>query len=236
MRIAICDDDEEFRATISNYIKPYKASRPEITQSEFVCGEDLVNAYSKGQKFDILFLDIRMRDVDGVEAAKKIRETDKNVIIIFITSFASFVSDTFRVGAFQFLTKPVKEEDFKKDFERALELYRINHFKYLVKWKDKTSVLEINEIYYIEASNRHLFINTESNRCECVGKISEEEKKLSSYNFVKCHQSYLVNIRYIKLIDLYKIHLSNGKEIPLSKHLRARVKGIFNNYILGSIV
>jgi DNA-binding LytR/AlgR family response regulator len=236
VKIAICDDDEEFRAIISNYIKPYKASKPEITESEFVCGEDLINAYSKGQQFDILFLDIRMKDVDGVEAAKKIREKDQNVIIIFITSYTSFVSDTFRVGAFQFLTKPVKEEDFKKDFERALELYRISHFKYLVKWKDKTSILEISEIYYIEASNRHLFVNTGSSRCECVGKISEEEKKLSSYNFVKCHQSYLVNVRYIKLIDLTKIHLSNGKEIPLSKHLRASVKGIFNSYILGSIV
>lgn len=236
MRIAICDDDNEFRGLISDYLQPYKEKYPEITESNFCCGEDLISAYAKGQQFDILFLDIQMKDFDGVETAKIIRETDSNAIIIFITSFVSFVSDTFRVGAFQFLMKPLKQAAFNIDFERAIERYKINHYKYSVKWKDVTSAFEISDIYFIEASNRHLVVYTQDEMFEYVGKISEEADKLKSYNILKCHQSYLVNFRHIKRIDNNKIYLSNRLQIPISRHLKVRIKAAFNDFILGCSV
>ena len=232
MKIAICDDEKNCRDRIIGFIKPYREKDLEITVSEFCCGEDLVASYENGERFDILFLDIQMKDIDGVETAHKIRETDKNTIIFFITSYVNFVSDTFRVGTFQFLVKPVQEADFNLDFERAIESYKINHYKHLFKQKEGNCIIEINEIFFIEVYKKHLFVNAENHTYECTGTLAEEEKKLKSYNFVLCHKSYLVNLRYIKLIGTDSIQLTNGKQIPLSKNFKTEVKAALNDYVL----
>ncbi len=232
MKIAVCDDEKVSRNRIIGFIKPYQEKDVEITICEFCCGEDLVAAYESGEYFDIIFLDIQMTNIDGVETAKKIRETDKNTIIFFITSYISFISDTLRVGTFQFLVKPVEKEEFNIDFERALEAFRISHYKYLFKQKEGTCIIEIKEIFFIEVYKKHLFVNTGKNIFECTGTLAEEEKKLKSYNFVLCHKSYLVNLRYIKFIGIDNIQLTNGKQIPLSKNFKADVKAALNDYIL----
>lgn len=233
MYIAICDDEKFYRDKIKNYLKGYIELYPEISITEFDCGEDLLKSYNNGERFDFLFLDIQMKAIDGVQTAQEIREMDKHVIIFFITSYINFVSATFRVGAFQFLVKPINENDFKRDFSRAIEQYRINHYKYIVKYKDLTATLEIKDIIYIEAFNRHLFVFDGTTKYECVGKLKDEEKKLSSYGFVRCHQGFLVNMAYIKLIGKTSIILGNGDEIPVSKGLRPNLMDTFNKYIAG---
>lgn len=236
MKVAVCDDEDTFREKLCEYLQPYLKKYPEILVSSFSCGHDILKAYEQGDSFDILLLDIQMEDLDGVEVAKRIRQKDKNIILIFITSYLSFISDTFRVGAFQFLVKPVNQSDFCRDFERAIEQYKIIHFKYVIKWLGETAALEISEIFYIEAYSRHLFIYTENDRFECIGKLSEEVKRLRSYHFVRCHQGYLVNMEYIKLIDKASILLKNSRQIPMSKYFAVQVKEAFNDYLLGCCI
>jgi DNA-binding LytR/AlgR family response regulator len=231
MRIAICDDEKFYRDKIKKYLEKYINLYPEISITEFDCGEDLIKAYDSEEEFDFIFLDIQMKDRDGVQTAQEIRVRDKHTIIFFITSYVNFVSDAFRVGAFQFLIKPINENDFRKDFDRAIEQHRINHYKYIVKYKDSTTKLEIKDIIYIEAFNRHLFIFDGINRYECVGKLKDEEKKLSFYGFARCHQGFLVNMGYIKLINRTSILLKNGNEIPVSKSLKLNLMDTFNKYI-----
>ena len=236
MRIAICDDEKFYRDKIKGYLEEYIILYPEITIAEFSCGEDLLDPYNNGEEFDFLFLDIEMKEINGVETAKEIKKRSNNIIIFFITSYVNFVSDTFRVGAFQFLIKPISENEFKKDFDRAIEQYKVNSYKYIVKYKDSTVTLEIKDIIYIEAYNRHLFIFDGINRYECIGKLKDEEKKLSFYGFVRCHQGFLVNMAYIKIIDRTSILLKNGKEVPVSKRLRPTVMEEFNRYIMRYII
>lgn len=232
MKIAVCDDEKVCRDRILTFLKPYQDANPQITASEFCSGEDLIRAYVNGESFDILFLDIQMQGIDGIETAQKIRETDKNAIVIFITSYVAFVSQTFRAGAFQFLVKPVEQAEFNSDFERAMDAYKISHHKHSLKRKEGLISIEINEIYYIEVYHKHLFVFVEDDKYECVGSLAEEEKKLSTFDFVMCHKSFLVNLRYIKSIGNDSIQLTNGKEIPLSKNYKADVKIAFNEYIL----
>ncbi|WMM25780.1 LytTR family DNA-binding domain-containing protein [Tissierella sp. MB52-C2] len=236
MRIAICDDESFYREKIKKYLEKYINLYPEISITEFDCGEELLKTYDNEEKFDFLFLDIQMKDIDGVQTAQKIRVKDKHVIIFFITSYVNFVSDAFRVGAFQFLIKPISENDFRKDFDRAIEQHKINHYKYVVKYKGSTTKLEVKDIIYIEALNRHLFIFNGVNRYECVGKLKDEEEKLSFYGFVRCHQGFLVNMAYIKKINKTSILLENGDEIPVSKGLRPRAMEDFNKYITRYLV
>lgn len=231
MKIAICDDEKFYRDEIIKNLERYKEDYPEMDILQFTCGEDLIASYNNGQNFDFLFLDIQMKDIDGVQTAQEIRKWDKYVILFFITSYVNFVSATFRVGAFQFLIKPIDERDFKEDFDRAIKQHKINHFKYIVRYKESTITLEVKDVIYIEALNRHLFVVDKSNRYECIGKLKEEEKKLSSYGFVRCHQGFLVNMAYIKLIEKTFIVLKDGSQIPVSKRLRPSVMDVFNKYI-----
>jgi DNA-binding LytR/AlgR family response regulator len=102
---------------------------------------------------------------------------------------------------------------------------------YKIRNKGNIIALEINEIFCIESYNRHLYLWTQENKYEFSGKLTDEEKKLSRYDFVICHQSFLVNIRHIKIISQNSLLLKNGKEIPISKRHKTNVKLKFNDYL-----
>lgn len=232
MNVAICDDCREYLDRIEQLLEPYVEANS-LKISRFISGEEFLDSVKKDSAYDIIFLDIEMAQISGIEAASKIRETESNSIIIFITSHISYVSDTFRLSAFQFLLKPIDEEAFRLDFERALQEYKSRHEQYIVRWRDVYCVLEYGEIFYIEAYNRHLFIYTETERYECVGKLTEDSEKLKPYHFARCHQGYLVNLNKIKRINKAYIKLKNDKEIPISRRYRAGVMEAFNLYLAG---
>jgi DNA-binding LytR/AlgR family response regulator len=232
MNIAICDDSTEYLDRIEQLLEPYiEANYLKI--SRFTSGEEFLDSINKDHIYDIIFLDIEMAQISGLEAARKIREKESNSIIIFITSHISYVSDTFRLSAFQFLLKPIDEAAFRLDFERALQEYKSRHEQYVVRWRDVYCVLEYEEIFYIEAYNRHLFIHTETEGYECVGKLTEDSEKLKPYHFARCHQGYLVNLNKIKRINKASIKLKNEKEVPISRRYRAGVMEAFNLYLAG---
>lgn len=232
MNIAICDDSKEYLDRIEQLLEPYVEANS-LKISRFTSGEEFLDSVKKDSTYDIIFLDIEMAQISGIEAARKIRETESNAIIIFITSHISYVSDTFRLSAFQFLLRPIDEENFRLDFERALQEYKSRHEQYIVRWRDVYCVLEYGEIFYIEAYNRHLFIHTETEGYECVGKLAEDCEKLKPYHFVRCHQGYLVNLNKIKRINKASIKLKNDKEIPISRRYKNGVMEAFNLYLAG---
>ena len=156
MKIAICDDEISYRETILKYLSPYIEKDSSLEAKQFSNAEDLICAYKENERFDIIFLDIQMKSLDGIAAAKKIRKFDPDAILFFITSHVKFFSDAFRVNAFQFLAKPIKQDDFIKDFQRALEKYKMQHSAYIVKYKETTYTFETKNIIYIESLNRHL--------------------------------------------------------------------------------
>ena len=231
MRIAICDDEKSCREIIIEYLNPYINEQNHITYEEFESGETLLASYHAGNVFDIIFLDIEMQGINGIQTAEKIRESDTNVIPIFITTHVSFISETLRVGAFQFLIKPIQRYDFDQDFKRALEKHKISRYIYKIQCKESIFALEVKDIMYIEVCGRHLCLHANEGQYEFPGALLAEEQKLLPYNFVNCHQAFLVNMSYIKRIDTDSILLKNGTEIPLSKHKRAHVKSKFNQYL-----
>jgi len=232
MRVAICDDEKSCREIIIEYLNPFINENNCITYEEFENGETLLASYNTGKTFDIIFLDIEMQGMNGIKTAEKIRELDASVIPIFVTNHVNFVSETLRVGAFQFLVKPIQRHDFDKDFERALEKHKISRYVYKIKYKENTFAFEIKDIVYVESYNRRLRLYANEEIYEFTGTLLAEKKKLLPYNFVNCHQGFLVNMNYIKRIDTNSILLKNGAEVPISKHKRAYVKSEFNNYLL----
>ena len=235
MNIAIVDDIQEYRDRIATLLEPYKTEN-DLQIQEFSRGEDILMSCREGNRWDIVFLDIEMDGITGIETGLKLRKIRRDVIIIFVTSHINYVSDAFRLDAFQFLLKPVQENDFRKDFERALRRWKIRHKNYQIKWRNTSRVLEYSEILYLEAYERHLYIHTDKEAYECVGKLQEEYEKLKPYGFALCHQGYLVNLSKVAAVDKTDVILKNGTKLPVSRRLHTSLMTEFNLFVAGKLI
>lgn len=237
MNIAVCDDDIKCIDKILQLLQPYKETE-ELSINTYLSGEEFLAKIDEAVQQDIIFLDIEMLEITGIEVAYRLRKKDSKAIIIFITNDLSYVLDAFRLGAFQFLVKPIDEKIFYYDFERAIQTYKNTHKFYQIRWRNTNHIIvEYEDIYYIEGFNRHLYIYTGSEKgYECVGKLQEEEKKLKSYNFVRCHQGYLVNLSKIREINKSDIVLKNNTKIPVSRRYRLELLQAFNLFLAGKLI
>jgi DNA-binding LytR/AlgR family response regulator len=225
MKIAICDDEEQQQNIIKQYILNHKDTYPSICISVFSSGEELLTSVKQGSTFDFLFLDIQMKKINGLQTAQEIRKTNKYAIILFITSFSfiQYFNAAFALNTFQYLVKPVKQDMFDREFQRAVNQYQLERKKYIVRSKPNIIALEVKDIVYLEIFKRNMLIYTKTKSYEKTGKIAEEEKKLTPYGFVRTHHSYLVNMAYISEIAEKDVVMTNGVKVMLSTRKRKDV-------------
>lgn len=233
MEIVICDDEKELRDDLKALLIKYSKKYSEFTfnVSEYGSGEELL---SRTEPIDILFMDIEMEGINGIETAKRIKEESNGTILIFVTSFSRYAPETFRVGAFQLLLKPVGEKEFTEDMNRALIQYKRYHKQFVVKYKGNEIVLKYKDIIYLDFVDRHVVVHTVAGDYPMVCKLSDVEEDVCLNGFVRIHQGYLVNMKYIRRIGLADVELKNGTLLPLSKSRHSEALDRFNQYLLWS--
>ncbi len=235
MYVAICDDDTTIHDNVKSYIEEFNIQNglADVQINAFSSGEALLMFYSGDtpKPLDIIFMDIEMDELNGIDTIRKLQLKYNNLIIIFITSHTKYAPETFRVGAFQLIAKPISKSDFFSDYARALDTYKELHKEFLITWQGVKTVVEYKDIYYVEAYNRHLFIHTKARRYECIGKLSDYEEVLCLSGFVSIHQSFIVNMKYIKTINATDVLLKNRMTVYMSKHKRREVLAEFSKYI-----
>jgi len=219
MKIAVCDDDSAAREHIISLIKEQIQNAKVVN---FADGEEILN---RQEYFDIYFLDIKMKEVSGMDIAKYIRQKqeEKNrikSIIIFITGYDQYMNEAFDVSAFHYLMKPINEEKFHDVFGRAIkELSAIEEQtkRYiLVKSSDIQQKVYIRDIYYIESANKKVIIHTKEGVLESYGKMGELEQILGS-SFYRCHRCYLVNMEKIISYNADTIKVVSGDKLILAQ-------------------
>lgn len=215
MKIAICDDAKEIRLEIAEMIK---ARCPEAAIADFSSGEGIV---CSPEEYDIIFLDIAMGGLTGLEAAKRIREKQsggRKSLIIFITAFKEHMQEAFDVNAFHYLVKPIDREKFSEVFARALkEITFADNSEYIViKSLGRQQKLFLHDIYYIESSNKKAVYHTKNGVFEAYGKMEELETKLGG-SFYRCHRCFLVNLENICSYGYDEIRVVNGERLILAK-------------------
>lgn len=230
MNIAICDDESTYRQRICNLVSSYKESNAWQIYA-YSSGEELLEAFQTVGRFDIIFMDIEMKELNGVDTMRLLHQQNSAALVIFVTGHVHYVSDSLRFGGFQFMVKPIADDTFRSSFDWALETYRQRHTRYEIRWRDIHTLIDHGDILYLEAYNRHLYVHTIDTHYECVGKLSEETTKLQPHGFVRCHQGFLVNMEYIKSIGKSHIELQDGQQVPMSRLARAQVLQIFNLYL-----
>ena len=215
IEIAICDDEEIIIKRIADLIKKQKR---DCHIESFQAGNELLAAK---RHYDLIFLDIQMDGINGIETAKAVREYDRKAVIIFVTAVKEYVFEAFDVGAFHYLLKPIEEQRFAEVFANAVRKIRGRRAEketpvLFVKTKNKSYTLKQSEIIFIESRNRKVAIHTTKNTLEVYAVMNELQKKLGN-SFYRCHRGYLVNMAHITEYSSDMIEMDNGERVYLAK-------------------
>lgn len=235
MKLAIIEDEQVHTELISKYIQTWSKTRQTaVTITTFSSAESFLFAWEEEHDFDVLFVDIQMKEMSGMEMAKRVREMDSDIAIVFTTGLADYMEAGYEVEALHYLLKPVSPAKLCQCMDRVLRRGRRD--KYLmVKTKEGAMKLSAKTIMYVEAMGHGCVIEF----CPQAGKtfqietaegISELEESLGEPDFVRCHRAYLCRIDKIKYISRAWIEMDNGSRIAVSRRLYKHVNHLFIDY------
>ena len=234
INIGICEDELHYRVNIkdmlgdilSTYSINYKIY-------EFSSGEELLSNYPKD--LDILIMDIQMKIINGMDTARKIREFDQNLEIIFMTSFSEFMQEGYEVKAYRYILKPISERKISRNILPCINEIMKKKNNYLtINVKNYVDRIKIDSIVYIETDRPNILIYTNDNKYTTKMSISKIDKILREHGFFRCHNSYIVNLKLVESMNSNTLKIGE-KYIPRSKYRVKELKLALTN-ILGDIL
>lgn len=236
-KIAICDDMEQDTQYIASAVNKW-AEKEGITVAieAFPSAESFLFYYAEHKDFDILLLDIEMQTMNGVELAKRIRKENDSVQIVFITGFPDFMAEGYDVSALHYLMKPVSFDKLSAVLDRAADRLNKTEKSVIITVDGETIRVAASDIISIEAFAHSCTLTTLNARFELKTGITAIEKMLceaAGGEFVRCHRSYIVGVKYIKSISKTDITLDTGAKIPLSRGNYQAANQAFIRYFKG---
>ena len=232
-KIAICDDNQTDSNYVTNMVQEWAKQQGHLTQTKcFLSAESFLFQYAQEKDYDILLLDIEMGEMDGVALAKKVRQDNEKVQIVFLTGYPDYVGEGYEVAALHYLMKPVYREKLFAVLERAVANLQKEKRAVLLTIGGETVRISVEEIQYVEAFSHSISIMTTKGIYEVRKSLSEMETLLGD-EFVRCHRSYLVGLRFVSGLSKQKVTLDDGTELPLSRSASAEVHKAFVKYYTG---
>lgn len=216
IRIAIVEDDEVASATLSSYLQRY-AKENSIQFKTQVYGNaiSLLNSYKA--EFDIIFMDIRMPYINGMDAAHRLRALDQKVILIFVTSLTQYAVAGYEVDALDYIIKPVNYYDFALKLSRAVKrIPKVQSSQLIISTDAGIVRLDPDDIRYVETQGHHLIYHTLSGEYTQYSSLNKLEEKLEGFSFARCNSCYLVNLQYVRNVKGYVLTLDCG-ELKISQ-------------------
>ncbi len=209
MQITICDDDTIFCKQLSTYITAYfRDHNLEIPEISILSdGNELI---SKNNCGDLLFLDIEMPGMNGIEAGNLIKKDHPHCIIIVITAYDQYLDDAMRFHVFRYLSKPLQTERLYLNLQDALVLYESIEKEFTIRTDNGLVCISSSEILMIEAANHGCFIETTKGRFYSPTTIEYWALNLPSAGFFRCHRSYIVNLAFVSSVNGDIIYLKGS--------------------------
>ena len=208
--MAVVDDEKAIREQICTLIEE---QQPGSRIESHAAGEELL---ASGKRFDIVFLDIQMEGMNGIEVARNLRKQQGDTILIFITGIKDYVFDALDLYAFQYLLKPIDEGKFAEVLERAVREAARKKERRVLFIKSRNLTLDQSEILYIESRAKKVGIHTVRQTIEIYAAMDELEGQLGE-EFYRCHRAYIVNMDCITEYDGESITLTDGDRVYLAK-------------------
>lgn len=232
IKIGLVDDNIEYLQLMKSYLKKYAESEKEYFDvQEFHNGLEFSEDYDGS--LDIVFLDIEMQHMNGLEAAKKIREIDPSLGIVFVTNMAQYALKGYEVNAIDFIVKPVEYFVFVDKLKKSLLRYKQMTEKTILLETDEQIIkLSLRQIMYIEKDRNYLVYHTQDEDYRIRGTMVSVEEALSQENFSKCINGCLVNLQYVTKITRDIVWIGET-QIPISRQRKKDFKEDFMKYIGG---
>lgn len=224
MHIAICDDDYTIYTELTSYISVFFADCEKVSIDTYASGEQLLAAQ---KKYDILFIDIYMKELNGIETAEKLKSRN-STCIVFMTTSSDHAVEAFRLNAVHYLVKPIQEKDVYTALERCLNTLS-THSRETMHCGSLT--LPYHRVLYIESANKRVLIHTDAKIYTVYQTLETIYADLSHDTFMRAQRSFIVNMSHIT--DFYHDHvvLSDGTSITLSRIHQEDLKKQYRQYL-----
>ena len=245
-KIAVVDDEAEVLKALTEMLDKYKEEAPIDGATKF---EYVAQVYSDGEKFlsdspanfDIVFLDINMPGLNGLQVAQRIRRCNRSAAIIFITHYAQYAVKGYEVNAVGFLVKPIDYTSFKRNLDKTLEvLSHSQSQKYSIKTKNGIQLLTVGDIVYVEVQLHSIIYRSLSGN-KIVEHYSHGTMRgvyadLCDHDFCRCGAAYIVNLRHITAVRNKEIHLHGDVVLPISRKFSKAFSDAFMRYIGSTVI
>lgn len=232
MKIAICDNDKTIIDQLTLFINKYKnCKNKKIECYHFYSGEDLLRS---SEHFDVIFLDIEMENMNGMETAAEIRKTDTDVVIVILSGYARYKNQAYALHVFDYIDKPVEENKILNILEE-IERYRIKNAPMYFSFRSKDAMLKVKkeDILYFEYYDRNTWLYTTTGKYVTNYTIAKLNEKLKDYDFFSPHRAFLLNFYHIYSYTANRIIIDDQlkTEIPISQLKTKEFKEKFIQYL-----
>ena len=227
LRIAVCDDDKVLCMQLKSMLNEIVENTDEIFEtSTFYSGEELYDYMVKGNPFDLIFLDIELCEINGVEVGRKVREelNDQVTQIVYISSKDSYAMDLFDIRPLNFLVKPLNREKIESVLKTARKVMFSNNQYFEYKIGNVNFNVLLSDVLYFESNGRKVKIILKDDEKEYYGKLSEVEEKLKDKDFFFIHKSYFINYNHVIEYAYEYVKMSNNKILAISQNNRKAVR------------
>ncbi|MFQ7801804.1 LytR/AlgR family response regulator transcription factor [Enterocloster sp.] len=231
MRVALCDDESYVLSVLEDYFQRYADKNGgDFSLIKFTSGIPLLKYVEENNDLDIIFLDIQMPELNGIEVAHIIRKKDADVKIFFLTSIIKYALEGYKVNAERYLTKPLNYGRFQKELERVIKALDLENKRFFIEKNDE-GVFKINlsDILYIETVGRNTRIHTKEREILSYHSMKEHEEFLDK-SFFRCHRGFIINLKYVKETIDSDIILNDRTVISLSKYRKKEFKEALLDY------
>lgn len=227
LRIAICDDDKIICQQLEDMLTDIEEETNDQYEVEvFYSGEELYRYLKNNNRYNLIFLDIEMRDLNGVEVGKKIRDemNDEATQIVYISGREDYAMDLFEVRPLNFLIKPVSKNKVEAAVNKAIKILGESKHFYEYKNGNVNFSVSVGDILYFESDGRKVNIILMDDVKSFYGKLSEVEEKLRNQDFIMIHKSYLINFNHVIEYTYDYVKMSNKETLTISQNNRKAVR------------
>lgn len=228
MKIAICDDEKEYRDLIEAHVNFYfKEKCIDFSCIKFSSGEDLI---SSNDRFDIIFLDIEMDKLNGIQTAKSINNYNSNAVIFIVTAYQKYLDDAMDLNVFRYIDKPLNSKRLYSGLDKAIDFINNNEISINTR-NDGIIKIKKSDIIFVEVIRKNVYVTTFEKRYLVREKMDFFRQNLTASFFAIPHNSYIVNLNYVTTYKRDILKLQCNQEISIAPKKQPEMKRKFLQFM-----